>query len=523
LVRTGSSFTAFASPDGVNWSQVGSAQTITMAPNVFIGLAISSNDNTLLTTATFDNVSITLPPPSFALAASPSSLSVAQGTSGTSAITATPQNGFTGTVSLSVSGLPAGVTATLSPTSITGTSASTLTLAASSTATPGAAVVTITGTSSSPSGSLTKTTTVSLTVVSAPLPSGWADIDIGPVGPAGSVSFSNGTFTVIGSGQYVWSIADGFNFAYQALSGDGAIVARVLSASGGAPGQSVGLMIRETLTPGSTNAYALFSGNAQIYLTDRNATGGLSSSAGNTTPVTLPYWIKLVRTGSSFSAFASPDGVNWSQVGSAQTIAMAPNVFIGLAISSNDNTLLTTATFDNVSITSPPPSFALAASPSSLSVAQGTSGTSAITATPQNVFTGTVSLSVSGLPNGVIPTFSPASTMGSSTLTLTASTTATTGTFPLTITGTSGSLSNTTPLSLTVVMPPSYSLSASPNSLTVTQGASGTSTVTINPLNGFTGSVSLSASGLPAGVTPTFSPASTTGSSILTLAASSAA
>src|SRR4029077_7870935 len=146
-----------------------------------------------------------------------------------------------------------------------------------------------------------------------------------------------------------------------------------------------------------------------------------------------------------------------------------------------------------------------------------------VTVTPQNGFNGSVSLSVSGLPNGVIPTFSPASTMGSSTLTLTASTTATTGTFPLTITGTSGSLSNTTPLSLTVVMPPRYSISASTNSLTVTQGASGTSTVTINPLNGFTGSVSLSASGLPAGVTPTFSPASTTGSSILTLAASSAA
>src|SRR4029077_5382618 len=154
LVRTGSSFTAFASPDGVNWSQVGSAQTITMAQNVFIGLAISSNDNTLLTTATFDNVSITFPHPSFALAASPSSLSVAQGTSGTSAITATPQNGFTGTVSLSVSGLPAGVTATLSPPSITRPTPSPLPLPASSAATPGAAVVTITGTSSSPSGSV---------------------------------------------------------------------------------------------------------------------------------------------------------------------------------------------------------------------------------------------------------------------------------------------------------------------------------------------------------------------------------
>jgi len=106
--------------------------------------------------------------------------------------------------------------------------------------------VTITGTS----GSITKTTTVTLTVTGGPLPAGWADLDIGPVGPAGSASFSNGTFTVIGSGQFVWSTADGFNFAYQSLPGDGTIVARVLSASGGATGQSVGLMIREALTPG---------------------------------------------------------------------------------------------------------------------------------------------------------------------------------------------------------------------------------------------------------------------------------
>jgi hypothetical protein len=110
-------------------------------------------------------------------------------------------------------------------------------------------------------------------------------------------------------------------------------------------------MIRETLTPGSTNAYALFGGgNSQIYLTDRATTGGLSSSAGNTTPVTLPYWVKLVRSGSSFTGYASPDGLNWTQVGSSQTITMAQNVFIGLAISSNDNTKLTTAAFDSVAI-----------------------------------------------------------------------------------------------------------------------------------------------------------------------------
>src|SRR5262249_17113908 len=68
-----------------------------------------------------------------------------------------------------------------------------------------------------------------------------------------------------------------------------------------------------------------------------------------------------------------------------------------------------------------------------------------------------------------------------------------------------------------------FSLSASPASLTITQGNSGNSTITVNPINGFTGAVSLAASGLPAGVTASFNPASTTSTSTLTLTASSTA
>ena len=68
-----------------------------------------------------------------------------------------------------------------------------------------------------------------------------------------------------------------------------------------------------------------------------------------------------------------------------------------------------------------------------------------------------------------------------------------------------------------------YSLAASPASVSESQGGSTTSTITVTPLNGFSGSVSLAASGLPAGVTASFSPASTTSTSTLTLAASSTA
>ncbi len=102
----------------------------------------------------------------FSLSASPGSLTVTQGNSGASSITVNPLNGFNGSVSLSASGLPGGVTASFNPSSTTGSS--TLTLTASSTAATGTATVTVTGTS----GSLTHTTTVSLTVNAAPNLSG---------------------------------------------------------------------------------------------------------------------------------------------------------------------------------------------------------------------------------------------------------------------------------------------------------------------------------------------------------------
>jgi len=99
------------------------------------------------------------------------------------------------------------------------------------------------------------------------------------------------------------------------------------------------------------------------------------------------------------------------------------------------------------------PSYSLTASPSNLSVAQGSQGTSTITITPVNGFSGTVLLSASGLPDGVTEAFNPNPATSTSTLTLTASGTTTTGTATVTVTGTSGSLTETTTLALTVTPP----------------------------------------------------------------------
>jgi hypothetical protein len=179
------------------------------------------------------------------------------------------------------------------------------------------------------------------------------------------------------------------------------------------------------------------------------------------------------------------------------------------------------------------PDFALSASPASLSVTQGSSATSTISTSVSNGFNSSVALSISGLPSGVTASFSPASIAapgsGSSTLSFTASSTATTGTFNTTVSATGGGITHTTviPVTVNAATAPNFTLSASPTSLSVAAGSSGSSTISTTVSGGFNSAVSLSASGLPSGVTAAFNPTSIaapgSGSSTLTFTAASTA
>ncbi len=179
------------------------------------------------------------------------------------------------------------------------------------------------------------------------------------------------------------------------------------------------------------------------------------------------------------------------------------------------------------------PDFSLSASPTSLSVTQGSSGSTTISTSVTGGFNSAISLSASGLPAGVTASFNPASIgapgSGSSTLTFSASTTATTGTSNVTVTASGGGVTHTTTVALTVnsAATPSFTLSASPTSLSVNQGSSGSSTISTSVSGGFNSAISLSTSTLPAGVTATFNPTSIaapgSGSSTLTFSAGSTA
>ena len=204
---------------------------------------------------------------------------------------------------------------------------------------------------------------------------------------------------------------------------------------------------------------------------------------------------------------------------SGTTSSTTPTGSYPLTITGTSGTQTHTASVTLVVTAPVTPNFSLSASPASQSVVQGSSTSYTVTITPSGGFTGSVTLSASGLPAGAAASFAPNPATSTSTMSVTTSSTTPTGSYPLTITGTSGTLSHTASVTLivTAAATPNFTLSASPSSQTVTQGASTSYTVTITPSGGFTGSVTFSASGLPAGATASFAPNPATSTSSMTV------
>jgi endonuclease/exonuclease/phosphatase family metal-dependent hydrolase len=180
------------------------------------------------------------------------------------------------------------------------------------------------------------------------LPAGWATGDIGATGAEGSASGSEARLTISGAGLDVWGTADQFHFTYRTLTGDGAIVARVAGADAIAAWTKVGVMMRETLAPGSKHAFMIVSPGKGLAFQHRVSTGGLSTHTAGGAGV-APYWVRIERAGTTFTASRSLDGTSWTVVGT-QTIAMPPTIYVGLAVGSHVTGVLARATFESVSV-----------------------------------------------------------------------------------------------------------------------------------------------------------------------------
>jgi hypothetical protein len=185
------------------------------------------------------------------------------------------------------------------------------------------------------------------------LPSPWLTTNIGSVSQTGSVSYSNGAYTVTGAGSDIWGTSDNFRFVYQTLSGDGEIKARVSSATGPSTWSKIGVMIRESLNANSANAMMLITPTTSNgFSFQLRASTGASSSQTLSGPLNAApnNWVRLVRSGNTLTGYKSADGVTWTPVGSSVTITMASNIYIGLAVTAHNSTGTATGVFDNVNV-----------------------------------------------------------------------------------------------------------------------------------------------------------------------------
>jgi hypothetical protein len=188
---------------------------------------------------------------------------------------------------------------------------------------------------------------------SSDLPLPWQHKDIGAVTVTGSASAADGAITLKGTLD-IWGTNDGCHFAWQPLTGDGQIVARVLSVEHTQNHAKGGVAIRESLAADARHATMVDTPMDGTQFLTREEDGGKTTvQRTDLNKGRLPYWVKLVRAGDKLSGYESVDGEEWVQTGSA-TLKLPETVNIGLVASSHLKDKLCTAAFDIVTITTSP-------------------------------------------------------------------------------------------------------------------------------------------------------------------------
>jgi hypothetical protein len=181
-------------------------------------------------------------------------------------------------------------------------------------------------------------------------PNGWTCADIGGSTPAGGQTLSGGAWSIQGGGGDIWATSDSFHYAWKPLTADASVSARVVSQTATDPWSKAGVMVRASADPGAPYyAVYLTPGNG-IVVQSRDAAGHNSVQEAQVTGA-APVYLQVTRSGSTFTASTSPDGVKWTAI--PGSTASLPNLsgsqLAGLAVTSHNTGVLSTAVFDTVS------------------------------------------------------------------------------------------------------------------------------------------------------------------------------
>ncbi len=167
--------------------------------------------------------------------------------------------------------------------------------------------------------------------------------------PASVGSFTEGPpITMTANGTDIWDTADEFHFAYKRLSGAGSITAKVLSVSNTNSWAKAGVMIRQSLEPGSLHAAMVVTPGSGVSFQRRMAVNGGSEETSQD-DITAPQWVRLIRAGNSFIGQYSANGATWTTL---ETVNMPIllDVYVGLCLTSHNVDETCTAEFSDVTI-----------------------------------------------------------------------------------------------------------------------------------------------------------------------------
>lgn len=171
--------------------------------------------------------------------------------------------------------------------------------------------------------------------------------DIGAVALAGSArETGSGAFELTASGADIWSGADAFQFASEAVgSANMTIQVRVDGLSNTNGWAKAGVLLRENASAGAKNVAVVVRPDGQVSMQWRASTGGGSAWHGTLVGGTgLPKWVRLVKSGDRYTGFWSTDGSAWQSIREV-TVAMGNDLRGGLGATSHNQSQLATARF----------------------------------------------------------------------------------------------------------------------------------------------------------------------------------